>query len=268
VNVERRIDVTVATKNSARTLDKCISAIEANIPFRRLIVVDGNSQDETIEITRRHRALVITETGLLGKVRYAQALSCETDWVAYIDSDVYVYDTWWPNVSRYVNIRNVGMILGEAEAPVTKLPIYERYLKHISRKFGAAAFSNALIRRELVLSCKELLRDIHAGEDTVLARHLKVLGMRIVTIPMPLFYHDKTAVDDHPNAFFRWGQSSRMVGGLSGLKNLAKTLKNNVRNWWIFTLETKETNMQLFGFLLYLWWQMLLGYLHPTIEVN
>jgi glycosyltransferase involved in cell wall biosynthesis len=257
------IDVTVATKNSARTLNRCLSAINANIPVHQLIVVDGNSTDGSTELAKRRGASVVAEGGLLGRVRYVQALSCQTEWVAYVDSDVYIYESWWPHVSRYLNTPNVGMILGEADAPIAKLPIYEKYLKHITRKFGAAAFSNALIRRELVLSCKELLDDIHAGEDTILARHLRGLGMRIVTLSTPLFYHDKTAVDDHPKAFFRWGQSSRIVGGRAGLKNLAKTLKNNIRNWWIFTTETGQVNMQLLAFLLYLWWQMLLGYLHP-----
>lgn len=254
------IDVTVATKNSVRTLDKCLKAIRTNIPVHRLIVVDAGSSDGTLEVAKKYNATVVTEPGPLGRVRYVQAQSCLTEWIAYVDSDVYVYGSWWSEVSPYINDKLVGMVLGFADAPVTTLPIYEVYLKHIARKFGTAAFSNTLIRRRLVLSCQDLLANIHAGEDTIVARHIKKAKMQIVTIPVSLCLHDKTAVDDHPKAFYRWGQSSRLVGGTEGLKNLAKTLKNNVRNWFIFTLDTKRVSMPLLAFVIYLWGWMLIGY--------
>ena len=254
------IDVTVATKNSARTLEKCLGAILANIPVHRLVVVDAGSTDGTLEVCKQYRATVVTEPGPLGKVRYAQAENCVTHWIAFIDSDVYVYESWWNEVSRYINDEKVGMILGFADAPITTFPIYEVYLKHIARKFGTAAFSNTLVRRELVLSCKDLLANIHAGEDTVLARHLKRLNKTIVTIPIALVYHDKAAVSDHPKAFYRWGQSSRLVGGRRGVKNVAKTLKNNLRNWAIFTLDTHQLSIPLLAFLIYLWGWMLIGF--------
>jgi glycosyltransferase involved in cell wall biosynthesis len=254
------IDVTVATKNSARTLDKCLQAIRANIPVRRLVIVDADSDDRTLAIAKKYDAIVVIEPGPLGRVRFVQAQNCGTDWIAYIDSDVYVYKSWWKEVSQYMGHEKVGMVLGFADAPVTTFPIYEAYLKHIARKFGTAAFSNTLVRRRLVLSCKDLLANIHAGEDTVLARHLDKLNSIIVTIPIALFYHDKAAVSDHPKAFYRWGQSSRLVGGKQGLKNLAKTLKNNIRNWWIFTFETKRLSLPLLAFLIYLWSWMLIGF--------
>ena len=254
------IDVTVATKNSLRTLDRCLKAIRTNIPVHRLVVVDGGSNDGTIEVAKKYDATVVIEPGPLGRVRYVQAQNCLTEWIAYIDSDVYVYKSWWSEVSRYIDDNRVGMVLGFADAPVTTLPIYEVYLKHMARKFGTAAFSNTLVRRRLILSCQDLLANIHAGEDTVLARHLKTLDKFIVTIPIALFYHDKTAVSDHPKAFYRWGQSSRLVGGKQGVKNLAKTLKNNVRNWLIFTFDTKRMSMPLLVFLVYLWGWMLIGY--------
>jgi glycosyltransferase involved in cell wall biosynthesis len=263
MSIARKIDVTVATKNSARTLDKCLEAIRSGIPVRQLVVVDGGSSDSTLEIARRHHAIVVTETGLLGKVRYVQAQNCDTEWIAFIDSDIYVYKSWWPAVAKHIQINDVGMILGFSDAPVVTLPIYEDYLKHLARKFGAAAFSNTLVKRELVLSCKELLNNIHAGEDTILARYIRKHHMRIVTIPIPLCLHDKIAVNDHPMAFYRWGRSARMVGGREGLKNVAKTLKNNVRNWLIFTWDTKRVSIRLFVFLFCLWGWMLRGYVHP-----
>jgi glycosyltransferase involved in cell wall biosynthesis len=256
---DEQIDTSVATKNSARTITRCIKAILENIPVRRLIVVDGGSTDDTVAIARSLGADVIVNRGLLGSVRYSQAQQCSSEWVAIIDSDVYVYPAWWPEVSRYRE-PDVGMILAIGDSPTDRLPIYEEYMKHMASRFGSIAFSNTLVRRELILSCSELLNNIHAGEDTVFGRYLGRIGMRIVTVQKRLVYHDKNVVNEHPGAFLRWGQSLRTRGGRDGARELAKTLKNNVRNWLLFTKDTHRLNIRLLVFLLYLWFWTFTGY--------
>ena len=260
-----RIDVTIATKNSSRTIGNCLQAIRTNIPFRKIIVVDGQSKDNTLQIAKSLGAEIFIDTGLLGKVRYTQAEHCETQWIAYVDSDVYVYPSWWAEVSKFTSIPNVGMISALGHSPIDRLPIYEDYLSHMARKYGSVAFSNTLVRRELVLSCRELLNNIHAGEDTILARHLIKLDMRIITIPEQLAFHDKNTFHEHPGAFLRWGRSSRILGDVAGVRNVAKTLKNNLRNWWTFTRETRRLSFSLLLYLIFLWVCTLKGYLirHP-----
>jgi glycosyltransferase involved in cell wall biosynthesis len=255
-----RIDASVATKNSAKTLGRCLRAIREGIPTEHLVVVDGGSTDNTIEIAKSFGADIKVNTGLLGSVRYSQAQACETDWIAIIDSDVYVYPSWWKEVSAYMKEPNVGMILAIGDAPVDRLSIYESYIEHIARRFGSVAFSNTLVRRELILACNQLLDNIHAGEDTIFGRYLRSLGMRVVTIQKRLVYHDKNIVDEHPDAFLRWGQSLRIRGGIEGARELAKTLKNNIRNWLIFTRETRRVSVNLLLFLLYLWLCTFQGY--------
>ena len=255
-----QIDVSVATKNSAQTIGNCIRAIRGNIPLRRLIVADGGSSDGTERIARSLGADVRVCKGLLGSVRYFQAQQCETEWIAIIDSDVYVYPAWWPEVSKYVSDSDVGMILAIGDSPMNRFEVYGDYIQHIARRFGTAAFSNTLVRRKLILSCKELNNRIHAGEDTVFARHLASLGLRIVTVQKKLVYHDKNIVDEHPQAFHRWGESLRLRGGVYGARELVKTLKNNLRNWIIFTEDTHRFDLRLLLFLVYLWIMCFAGY--------
>jgi len=226
----------------------------------KLIVVDGASTDETVRIAKLLGAYVVENTGLLGSVRYFQAEQCTTKWIAIVDSDVYVYPAWWPEVSKYINEEDVGMVLAMGDSPLKRFHIYGDYLAHIARRFGSAAFSNALVRREQILSCRELTDRVHAGEDTIFARHLKKLGLRIITVQKSLAYHDKDIVDEHPRAFLRWGESLRIRGGLYGPRELAKTLKNNLRNWLIFTEETHRLSLPLLFFLVYLWAWCLAGY--------
>jgi glycosyltransferase involved in cell wall biosynthesis len=256
-----RVDVTIATKNSAHTIRPCIRAIRNHIPVSKLIVVDGGSSDETVRIAKSLGAVVTVDKGLLGSVRYQQAKQCRTEWIAIVDSDVYVYPAWWPEVSRYVTEPDVGMILAIGDAPMNRLRIYADYIAHVAQRFGSAAFSNTLVRRKLILSCRELTNRVHAGEDTIFARYLATIGMRIVTVQRRLVYHDKNIVDEHPRAFLRWGESLRMRGGLYGARELAKTLKNNLRNWWIFTRDTDTLSFRLLAFLVYLWLWSLVGYM-------
>jgi glycosyltransferase involved in cell wall biosynthesis len=92
------IDVAVATKNNEATIRRCLGSIRQNIPVKHLIVVDGGSTYGMLTIARQFDTRIVTETGLLGRVRYRQAEESCTEWVAYVDSDVYVYPNWWPNL--------------------------------------------------------------------------------------------------------------------------------------------------------------------------
>lgn len=93
------ITVVIPTLNSARTLHRCLSTLfEQN--YRggvKVIVVDGGSQDETIEIASRmgverilHNPL---RTGEAGKALGARVSS--TELVAFIDSDNYLPSEDW-----------------------------------------------------------------------------------------------------------------------------------------------------------------------------
>jgi len=253
------IDTSIATRNNAKTIARCIKAIRSSIPVGRLVVIDGGSTDDTVPIARSLGADVLVNRGLLGSVRYVQAQECSSEWIAIIDSDVYVYPEWWPEISRHRD-SDVGMILAIGDSPSDRLPIYEDYIKHIARRFGSIAFSNTLVRRDLILSCSELQNNIHAGEDTIFGRYVQKIGMRIITVQKRLVYHDKNTVDEHPGAFLRWGQSLRTRGGKDGTRELAKTLKNNLRNWLLFTKDTRRFSVSLLLFLLYLWLWTFIGY--------
>jgi glycosyltransferase involved in cell wall biosynthesis len=254
------IDVTVATLNSGSTIEKCLQSIFANVPVRELIVVDGGSADRTVQITGKYPVRVIEEKGLLGRTRYVQALNCKTNWIAYFDSDVYVYKNWWEDVSAHVD-QQTGMVLGFADAPVNRLPIYDRYLKHRAKVEGAVAFTNTLVRRHLVLECREILRRVHAGEDDAIARHIRERGFRIVTIPRRLCYHDKDPFLTHSRAYYRSGKSARIRYGYRGSMIVLNALRSNISAWWRFSRQTGAYSGRLLIFLVKLWINYVAGFL-------
>ena len=200
----------------------------------------------------------------MGRVRFIQARECATDWIAYFDADVYVYSQWWPAVSKYILDPSIAMVLGFADSEVGQLPDYDAFLKFRAKKYGAEAFSNTLVRRELVLECEEQLRNVHAGEDSVVAKHIKSRGYQILTIARRLCFHDRVAAETHPRVYFRSGQSIRRTDGIKGLYRIANSARTAIRDWWDYANLLCSFNVRLLIYLgsLYAW--MLIGFLSDT----
>jgi glycosyltransferase involved in cell wall biosynthesis len=83
------VSVIVLTKNSARTLEKCLVSIERERPFE-IIAVDGQSKDGTLSILRKHRIKVLSETEEGWGVGFSRQLGVKaagSPYVMFVDSD-------------------------------------------------------------------------------------------------------------------------------------------------------------------------------------
>ena len=81
------ISVVVCVKNSEATIEDCLKSIEKNDPLE-IIVVDGNSTDETVKIASRYTDKIYSDEGK--GLAYARQLGAEKargDYIAYIDAD-------------------------------------------------------------------------------------------------------------------------------------------------------------------------------------
>ncbi len=208
---QEQIDVCVVERNSAKTLNRCLSSIRTYVPCHSLIVFDGYSSDESLSIAKKYADRVCVDAGFLGAVRYRAAEAATTKWIAFIDSDVYVYEGWWPNMREVLQDRKVGWVTALSDFPCL-LPLYRKYWEYICRTYGGTAFSNTIVRRDLLLSCTELLH-VHAGEDWVAKKHILDLGIETPTLKKVLSYHDKDHFKGHFSGYYRWGRSYRLRYG-------------------------------------------------------
>ena len=112
---KEKIDVVMLTKNSEKPiLDMCLKSIYANVPLNRLIIVDGYSSDDSIRIARSYpRVSVVQMEGSRGAAREKGIREVETEWFAFIDSDVVLCRNWYRNIKRHITDKT-GAVWGVA----------------------------------------------------------------------------------------------------------------------------------------------------------
>ncbi|MEM1509356.1 MAG: glycosyltransferase [Thermofilaceae archaeon] len=197
-----KVDVLIVTYNSARTLNRCLHCIKHALPINRILVGDGGSTDSTLKIAEKHGAETYLFTGrdnMIGRIRYKLAELAETEWIVYVDSDVYLYPNWW-NIMKRFAVKTIGMVMAALDGPR-----YSAYDEWRNKRFSFAAFSNTIVPRDLLLQCRQLL-STHVGEDKVYACFVREKGYYVVPLLAYLAYHDRSEKFD---AFRRWGADMR-----------------------------------------------------------
>jgi glycosyltransferase involved in cell wall biosynthesis len=131
------VSVVITTKNSSRTIGRTLSSLDQFIRrgyISELIVVDSQSTDDTVTISKEHGARVIHEGKLppiLGSHRLLQNYasffhSCNLGWksstgdlVMFIDSDAFVGGDFFPSMTEFFENQSLG-ILGCHAKPTAK----------------------------------------------------------------------------------------------------------------------------------------------------
>ncbi|HDN02151.1 MAG TPA: glycosyltransferase family 2 protein [Candidatus Bathyarchaeota archaeon] len=246
------IDVLIVTYNSAKTLDKCLKCIKREIPYNRILVGDGGSRDDTVKIARSHGAEVYMFTGrnnMIGRIRYRLAEIAETDWLLYVDSDVYLLLGWWKYMSKYMAPKvGMAMAAGQIEG------ILKRYHLWRIRRYGFVTFGNTLVPRDLLLSFRKM-EDMHVGEDTAYAKYCRTKNYLVIPVTRSLTYHDKK--EGLASAYRRWGKDMRYRASLP--KFVVKSAVH-LKNTFMFAIEENATPREL-AELLKLYFEMYRGYL-------
>jgi glycosyltransferase involved in cell wall biosynthesis len=87
MNNNEKISVVLCTLNEEKRIKACLDGIKSNSPFE-IIVVDGGSNDKTIEIAREYTNKIFSSNNSnLTKDRQIGIDNCQNELVAMIDSD-------------------------------------------------------------------------------------------------------------------------------------------------------------------------------------
>jgi len=191
-----KVDYIVPTWNSARTLDMSLASIEAHGNPDRIIIVDNESTDGTLEIAERHGCVILTDTVSLGSARVAGLREARTDWIGFVDSDVVLCKDWFGRILGFMDDRTGG-IHGD------KLPDWEPY-RSAHRATMKTAFAdgplvkgpgdrgftdNTLVLREVAL--KADIESVNAFEDMLITQAVVAEGLDWLHVPVFVDHHEK-----------------------------------------------------------------------------
>jgi len=173
-----KVDYIIPTYNSALLLDDCLTAIEKFGDPHDIIIIDKFSEDKTIEIAKKHNCKIIQTKASLGDCRLMGIENASTVWVAFIDSDVIINETW-RNMFGYININSIGAIQADQDG-VVKEPYT---LKKLQRGFTGAT----LVRKDIIKDAD--INECQAFEDWFLTQHIIHKGYTWLVVPIRVEHH-------------------------------------------------------------------------------
>lgn len=110
-----KISIVIPVYNEAHNINACLDAIaRQNSAFHEVIVVDNNSDDQTVELARQYTFVKIVKEPRQG-VGYARDrgfAAATGDILARIDADTIVSDTWLHSIAEIFNAGSYQAVTG------------------------------------------------------------------------------------------------------------------------------------------------------------
>jgi glycosyltransferase involved in cell wall biosynthesis len=192
------VDVVIITRNSERMLIECLKSVYKNVPVNRLIVVDGYSTDNTLEIVRRFQkehgnVLVIQDEGTRATARQKGIAQVETEWFMFVDSDVVLCRDWFKKAEKYLS-ENVGAVWGiEVWSTIHNQAILKVFLLVTRKIFDLRGGTHdTLIRTDLVKDI-EIPKFLHVFEDAYIKDWITQKGYKMIACYNPFCVHFRPA---------------------------------------------------------------------------
>ncbi|MCL2690826.1 MAG: glycosyltransferase family 2 protein [Candidatus Bathyarchaeota archaeon] len=188
------IDVVLLTKNSEHILTKCLNALYQNVPVHRLIVIDGYSTDNTLNIIKdynkkHHNITIIFDNGTRASARQKGIVAVQTEWFLFIDSDVVLCNNWFQKATKNIT-PNVGAVWGIEVWSTLKNPKMLKLFLIVTHKISEirGGTHDTLIRTSTVKDI-QIPNELHVFEDAYIKNHITQKGYNFVSCYDPFCIH-------------------------------------------------------------------------------
>jgi glycosyltransferase involved in cell wall biosynthesis len=192
-----KVDVVILTKNSEQWLSQCLKSVFDNVPVNRLIIVDGHSTDQTLDVIeefdKAHGNIrIITHNGSRGKARERGIREVTTDWFMFVDSDVVLCENWFEKAKRYIQ-DDVGAVwgvdmLGDMTNRLAVFAFKWMEMRVFQIRGGC---HDILIRRDCVKDIRIPI-ELHTLEDAYIKEWITARNYKVVMSYDPYCRHYKT----------------------------------------------------------------------------
>lgn len=182
-----RISVIIPAFNEEQLIGKCLKALKEQIypkDLYEVIVVDGNSSDNTVKIALEYEVHVIklNNTPTIGSTRQAGTGIAKGEIFAFVDSDIKVSKNWLSRVDKIFSDKNLlcvgGKILPDSESVLINI-LYEIYscfivLNQFLFKKNIFWGSNMAIRSNAFKEIEGFNQKLEMSEDWDLGKRLQI----------------------------------------------------------------------------------------------
>jgi glycosyltransferase involved in cell wall biosynthesis len=189
-----RVDVVVLTRNSGRVLEKTLNSIFKEVPVSRVIVVDGYSTDDTLEIIKKFNekhgnVVLIKDSGTRGDARMKGIREVKTEWFLFVDSDVTLCDNWFRKIKNSVD-DHVGAVWGTEIWDGIQNPVVLKLFLMLTRKiFETRGGTHDLFVRYEAVKDIDIPKNLHVFEDAFIKEWIAKKGYKTIATYDPYCIH-------------------------------------------------------------------------------
>ncbi len=196
-------EVFIAALNEEDGVGATISELSENINARRILVVDGHSQDRTVEVAKDHGAEIVFQDGK-GKgdalAKAVQYMGAEVEYVVLTDADFTYPAEHLPEMIQILEqMPQVGMVCGNRFSKQTEGNVFQGRFK-VGNKLLAFAhsFLNGVDLRDPLTGLRVIRADIlrkcvikSKGFDIEVELNHQVSKQGFETIEVPIGYRER-----------------------------------------------------------------------------
>lgn len=205
-----KISIIVATYNNQDTIGECLKALlgqDYPQTHYEVIVMDGASQDRTVEIAKQYPVKVISmPLNCPAAYNYAQKIAAYP-FLGFVDSDARVERMWLKKLVPHLSEANVAGVSGSIDTwnsdnPWARAIGYElktRY-QRIGRYTGRIATMNLLLKKAVIEEVGGWDEKLPSQYDTDFGFRMAQKGYKIVYEPSAVCYHYNRPT---PKAYYR-----------------------------------------------------------------
>lgn len=201
------VSVVVTTRNSEKTIGQCLESIKNNNPGE-IILVDGNSTDDTLEIARRYTSLIFSDGGR--EYNYAQQMGAEkaaNEYIAFIDSDIVLQEETLAKLLDELKQHDYASIAATV-LPVSSTTYWERATDWSSRllrkRRGVGGLQATIVLRDVVMTHK-LDTSLKGGSDVDFVIRMNKAGLIQGVSSVSVYHHHRSSFKAFVRQRFRYG---------------------------------------------------------------
>ena len=226
-----RVSFVIPTFNSEMTLEKCLASIRnQEYPDIEIVVVDGYSKDNSVQIARRYTDKIIFDHGTYGQACQVGAENCTGEVLGLFDSDIIIpHKDWLKNAVDLFQCDNkISTIWPVNTAPPNGSLTTRWYFNfwkifmedRIKKGKGYFGGGNSLFLKKCLENIGGVSKEMHWGADFDWAKKLNNRGYKVVFLKDPIYHDTMKTVQEFARKQFTGAKTFTKTGfGLMGLSN-------------------------------------------------